>query len=81
MGIAPAWDATLTHYAGYTEQELIECVAGVHECLLSAEQTLPAVYKKYANKKLLETSTRPEINAFIQKLATTLRPGVTMSMM
>ena len=32
----------------------------MHQCLLQAEKTQPAIHKKFATKKLLEASVRPE---------------------
>ncbi len=81
MNIAPAWDATLAHYAGYTEEQLAECVSNMHQCLLQAEKTQPAMHKKFATKKLLEASVRPEVTTFIQNIASMLNPSINMSIM
>ncbi|KAF5851268.1 hypothetical protein GGP41_004078 [Bipolaris sorokiniana] len=49
------WDATLTHYAGYTEQE-IQPVLELMIDYLSSPVVHEAFFKKYASKKFLKAS-------------------------
>lgn len=49
------WDATLTHYAGYNEQE-IEPVFKLMVDYLARPVTHEAFFKKYASKKFLKAS-------------------------
>ncbi|KAF1831862.1 A/B/D/E cyclin [Decorospora gaudefroyi] len=49
------WDATLTHYAGYTEEE-IQPVLQLMIDYLSAPVVHEAFFKKYASKKFLKAS-------------------------
>jgi hypothetical protein len=65
MGAAPVWDATVAHYAGYSAAELAPCVAGVRRALSTAEQTLPAVFKKFGDAKVLSVSSRPEMQGYV----------------
>jgi hypothetical protein len=47
------WDATLSHYAGYTEEE-IQPVLQLMIDYLSAPVVHEAFFKKYASKKFLK---------------------------
>ncbi|KAK4928831.1 G2/mitotic-specific cyclin [Elasticomyces elasticus] len=57
------WDATLAHYAGYTEQE-IQPVFKLMVDYLHAPVTHDAFFRKYASKKFLKGNVAPHSTPF-----------------